>query len=184
MADRRPHGMTGTFIRPQVQAWFRRWRETLAAIAVASLGAWWAFASAGLLAWIGGALALGGVAVAGASFQRTRFRSHGGGVGVVQLDEGRLTYFGPLTGGSLDLRDITEVAHDPQGRPPHWVLRSPETTLAIPVDAEGAEALFDAFSQLPGLDLRAVTSVRDRPRGGVAVLWRKDGPAPSSRRLR
>ncbi len=176
--------MAAPVINPAVTAWLWRWREALAASAATALGAWWFLTSGGLLAWAGAAIALGGAALAAASIQRARFRSRGGGVGVVQLDEGRLTYFGPLTGGSVDLRDIDEVVFDPQGRPAHWVLRADEDDLAIPVDAEGTEALFDVFSQLPGLDLRAATAVGQHPPAVPKTLWRKGGPAPASRRLR
>ena len=175
--------MASPFFRPGVTVWLRRWGETLAAGGLGALGLWW-FATAGpLLSWAGGAVALIGAAATFAAFQRARFRPRGGGVGVVQLDEGRLTYFGPLSGGSVAVDDIETVALDPRHRPAHWILRDAETELLIPVDAEGAGALFDVFAQLPGLELRTVLTASARPPHAPTTLWRRGGPVPAARRL-
>ena len=174
--------MSDPFLRPEVKAWLRRWAETLAALALAALGVLW-FATGGpVLAWAGAALALAAGAAAYVAFRRARFGSPGGGVGVVHLDEGRLTYFGPLSGGSVDVQEVVSVGIDPRHHPAHWVVRDGETDLLIPVDAEGAGALFDVFALLPGFDLGAVRAASEEVRDLPATLWRRD-EVPGTRRL-
>ena len=176
--------MTDPFLRPETRAWLRRWGETLGTAAFAALGLWW-FATAGdVLAWVGGAVALGGGAASLAAFQRARFRSRGGGVGVLQLDEGRLTYYGPLTGGTIAVREIAAVAIDPRHRPAHWVMSGEGAELLVPIDAEGADVLLDVFAQLPGLDLQTVMAASRRPLRQPATLWWRDKGGAEVPRLR
>ena len=97
------------------------------------------------------ALAVGALLII-AGIQRGRFRTGSGGPGVVQIVEGRIAYFGPLTGGTAELGQLSRLVLDPSGKPPHWLLHQPgQLPLAIPLTAEGADALFDAFATLPGL---------------------------------
>ena len=175
--------MEAPFLQPAATAFIRRWGETLAAGGLAALGAWWFIAAGGILAWVGLALALGAAAAAVAAFRRARFRAGGGGVGVVQLDEGRLTYFGPLTGGTVAVDEIASVAINPRHRPAHWVLSGAGTELFIPVDAEGAGVLVDLFAQLPGLDLGAVVAASDGEFTVPTMLWRRTGVVAKLRRL-
>ncbi len=159
-------------IRPEIRAAFWRWREGIAGAAACSLGLYWALAERGILSWLGVALAAGGAALALAGWQRGRFRGAGDGPGVVQLDEGRLTYFGPLTGGAIAVREIRSLALDGSARPPHWLIEGPEGSLAIPVSAAGADGLFDVFSRLPGLDMQRVLAVLQEPPSTRSELWR------------
>ncbi|WP_338549176.1 hypothetical protein [Roseovarius phycicola] len=141
-----------SFIRPEAAANLFRWREALIGLAVLALGAWWALTLNGILSWVGMAFCVAGLVLTVTGLQRGRFRSNTGGPGIVQIDEGRVTYFGPLTGGSIDLSEMTELALDPTGQPAHWRLSQPgQPQLFIPVSATGNDALFDAFSSLPGL---------------------------------
>ena len=171
-----------SFVRPEVRDALRRWREALAGVVALALGLWWGVAGHGLLAWLGLALALAGLALALAGWQRGRFRQGGGGPGMVQLDEGRLIYFGPLTGGAVAVRDIRAVALEPQSRPPHWVLESADGALYVPVNAEGADLLFDVFAPLEGLDTGAVRAALAQPPARRTTLWR--APAPRLGRAR
>ena len=117
------------------------------------LGFWWAFfTGGGLLHWIGYALLLAGIALIATGLQKARFRTGQDGPGIVHVVEGRITYFGPLTGGVADLGGLRALTLDPTAHPPHWLLhQSGQTPLAIPLGAEGADALFDAFAALPGI---------------------------------
>ena len=84
--------------------------------------------------------------------QRARFRLGAGGPGVVRVDEGAIAYLGPLDGGAVALSEITKLCLDPISTPDHWILAQPgQPDLHIPLNAEGAEALFDAFASLPGM---------------------------------
>jgi hypothetical protein len=167
-----------SLVRPEARAAMWRWREVLAGAGVLAVGLWWALGTAGLLPWLGGALALAGGALIAAGIQRARFRGTGGGPGVVLVDEGRITYLGPFTGGTVALADLTALRLDPAARPPHWLLDQPgQPALAVPLAAEGADALFDAFATLPGI--RTERMLAEMRRGGdhPVVIWQ----APTAR---
>lgn len=85
-----------SFVRPEARAALWRWREVLVGLVVAAIGLWWALAAHGLVQWVGGAVLLTGLALILLGIQRGRFRTGTGGPGVVRVDEGLITYFGPL----------------------------------------------------------------------------------------
>jgi len=162
------------FLRPEAKAALWRWREVAGAMVVAALGLWWAMTSLGALSWLGGALVLVGLALGYTALQRLRFGRGGGGPGVVTADERRLTYFGPLTGGEVDLDDLSVLEYDPTARPPHWLLRtSGGQILAIPVSAEGADTLFDHFAALPELKAQTLLDVLSRTPPVRTIVWRR-----------
>ncbi|MCB1311317.1 MAG: hypothetical protein KDK29_05220 [Sedimentitalea sp.] len=173
-----------SFIRPEARAGIRRWREALAGGGALALGLWWALGPGGLLGWVGWGLVALSAALIVIGLQRGRFRAGGGGPGVVQVDEGRIAYFGPLTGGAVAASDLVRLELDRRGKPAHWVLEQPgQPPLYVPVNAEGAEALFDAFSALPGLRTeRMLAELAAQGRGRV-VIWQRGAPAPSTHRL-
>ena len=169
-----------SFIRPAARASLWRWREALAGAGALALGLWWLLGTTGLMPFVGGALALAGAALGLAGLQRARFRAGAGGPGVVRVDEGQIAYFGPLTGGVVALSEITALGLDPTGRPAHWVLSQPgQPDLHIPLNSEGAEALFDAFAALPGLRTEQMLAAMRARGGGPVTLWRRAGPAPA-----
>jgi hypothetical protein len=156
------------FLRPEVRAWFVRWREGLGGGAVALAGVWLA-AQGALLLWIGLAVAAAGGALAVAGVQRGRFRRAEDGAGVVRVVEGQLAYFGPETGGTMAFADLVSVTRADGA----WLLRASDgSQLAIPVGAVGADALFDAFAALPGLDPGALLVPGD------GAIWRRPAPRP------
>lgn len=171
-----------SFIRPELRAAFWRWREAVVAAGLALLGLWFLL-SGGLLQWIGVAVLLGAAALAVAGVQRGRFRGGGGGPGIVQVVEGQVSYFGPLTGGVAALSELEELRLDPTARPAHWILHRPsEPPLAIPVNAEGSDQLFDAFATLPGLRTERMLSEL-RGASMPVVIWQRRHAAPEARRL-
>lgn len=160
-----------SFVRPAARDALWRWRETLLGAGMVALGAWW-FAGSGILSWVGLAVLLAGAGLGLAGVQRGRFRTPPTGPGLVQIDEGRITYFGPLTGGSADLADLTRLDLDGGAYPPHWVLYQPaRPPLRIPISAAGAEALFDAFARLPGLRTGRLIAALRRPKRETRTLW-------------
>ncbi|PSL18914.1 hypothetical protein [Shimia abyssi] len=164
-----------SFIRPEARAALMQWREVLIGGAVAVLGFWWA-SGFGLLQWLGFALIAVGVVLILTGIQRGRFRSGRGGPGVVQVDEGEVTYYGPLNGGSVAMADLMRLELDGGSRPAVWVLtQAGVQPLQIPVNAEGADGLFDAFATLPGLKTEAMLAkLKARPNHSV-VIWQKPG---------
>lgn len=162
------------FLRPAAVALLRRWREVAFGAAVAAVGLWWGLAAFGPTAWAGWVVAAGGAALTWAALARLRFGRGGGGQGVVEIDERRLAYFGPLTGGMIDLDDLVALDLDPAARPPRWILTGPGgARLAIPADAEGADALFDLFAALPGLSPARLIAAQSQGGTAPVPLWRR-----------
>lgn len=171
------------FVRPEVAAGFRRWREALAWGALLAFGLWMVWQGYRHLAIV--SFVAGLVAVAtGASLMLgaiRRLRLHGEpGAGVVVVDEARIAYFGPRGGGVVDLPAIVRVEivsrpHVPSDSAHAWVLTAEDgERLAIPIGASGAEALFDALSPLPGIDFDAGAAAIAAPGPGRALIWARE----------
>ena len=163
-----------SFIRPEAQAALWRWREVLVGVGLALLGATWALTSYGLVRAIAFVLLALGVVFILAGLQRTRFRSGGGGQGVVQVIEGQVTYYGPLSGGAVAISELAALSLDGRSRPAHWLLVPDQgAALQIPVSAEGADALFDAFSGLRGLRTEHLLRIKQAGASQLQVVWRR-----------
>ena len=108
------------------------------------------------------------------AIRRARFAGDGMGPGVVQVVEGRILYMGPVTGGAVSLGELSAIAlrHDHTGAAA-WILSEPGQMLVVPVDAAGADALFDAFTALPGLGGQRLLAARRKTRMGEQTLWRR-----------
>lgn len=161
-----------SFVRPEAKTALARWAEAIAGAALLALALYWLIWGTGLLPYVGAALAPLAAAIVWLGIQRGRFRVGRDGPGAVQIAEGQISYFGPLTGGVRAIGSLKAVILDPTQAPPAWVLQVPgEEDLAIPLDAAGAEALFDAFAALPGLKtghmLRQLEQRPDHP----VVIW-------------
>ncbi|NVO57861.1 hypothetical protein HW561_18850 [Rhodobacteraceae bacterium B1Z28] len=173
-----------SFIRPEAKLALWRWREVLVAAFVLTLGLSWISGPGGLLGWLGWVLVAVSVALAVIGVQRARFRTGAGGPGVVTVDEGQITYLGPLDGGIFATREIERLALDPTSNPAHWILDQPgQPTLHIPVNAEGAEALFDVFSNLPGLKTEQMLSELNGGAAHPVVIWERHPSRPAHLRL-
>ncbi len=158
-------------LRPEARAFLWRAREVIAGVVVAALGLWWGWESFGILRWLGWALAALGMALVIGGVQRLRFRQAGRGPGLLSIDEGRVAYMGPLTGGAVDLDSVTRLRLDRRGRPAHWLLETGSEVLAIPVTADGGEALFDAFAALPGLKRGRMLELLNGDGRDVVTVW-------------
>lgn len=165
-----------TFFRPEAKAAVLRWREAIIGVLVALIGVWLVSGPGFLLAVPGYACLAGGVALIWMGIQRGRFRGPEGGAGAVQVDEGQVTYFGPLTGGTVALRELESLSLEGAMFPAHWRLaQKGQQALLIPVNAAGADALFDAFATLPGLKTeRMLNALKADPHQAV-LIWQR-GP--------
>jgi hypothetical protein len=172
------------FIRPEAQAQLRRWREVLVGAAVIVLGTFMITGPAGLVGMVGWPIALAGLALLVVGLQRARFRGAGQGPGTVQVDEGQIIYFGPLSGGAIALPDLMQLIYDPTAKPAHWQLHSRgQPELQIPVNADGAEALFDVFAALPGLRTQRMLSTMNTNTIHPVVIWQRHPDRASVKRL-
>lgn len=164
------------FIRQDVKQAIARFRDAIAGVAVALLGVYWALNSFGFMSILGTSMALAGALLIFAGIQRGRFRNGDGGPGVVNVDEGQVTYFGPIHGGSVVVADLEQVELRRLGRQTsEWILYDPATEpLHIPTNAEGAEALFDVFATLEGMHTENMLKSLKRPDRKPVVIWRSN----------
>lgn len=171
------------FLRPEAKALLIRWSEVIVVGVIIGIGLWIALPPGGLIVTGFGyvLMCLGAVAMVPA-VRRARFVSGGQGPGVVQIDEGRILFMGPETGGAMALDDLSvlSVRRDRGGKTA-WVMADATQLLVIPVDAAGADALFDAFAALPGLHIdRLIAAVQSRTHGSQR-LWARNAPVALTR---
>ncbi|MEP5152353.1 hypothetical protein [Planktotalea sp.] len=163
-----------SFIRPEAQAALWRWREVLLGSVLTALFLLWALSSFGIVRMIAFVLMALAIVLILAGIQRGRFRGKGGGQGVVQLIEGQVTYYGPLSGGAVALSELAALSLDGRSSPAHWLLVPDQgNALQIPIGAEGADALFDAFAGLQGLRIEHLLRIKQAEHPGLQVVWRR-----------
>ena len=160
-----------SFIRPELTTAALRWREVLAGAALALLGLWTATRGGYFLTPLGLALLALGAGWALTAWRRLRFQQEGEAPGIVRVTEAQIAYFGPRIGGFVGLPDLAEIRLLTLRGRRIWKLKQGDgQMLHIPVEADGADALFDAFAALPGIDTAAL----------VAALG-SDAPASDSK---
>ena len=162
-------------IRPEARAQIYRYREVIVGTVASVFGLWLFFFPGVVLPTIGLLILGAGVVQIVLGIRRLRFGGGGDAPGTVRVDEARVAYFGPLTGGFADLDLVTEIAVDHRHHPgAHWSLRAPgHDALLIPAQADNAEALLDAFAALPGFDAsRAIAALNARA-NQETVVWRR-----------
>ncbi len=157
-------------IRPELLAPLRRWSEVLTGLAIAGLGLWAVQSRDQFFQALAGLVVLAGLALAFAGWRRLRFQPAGEGPGIVQVLEAQISYFGPETGGFIGAGEVVELHLLADG--PAWRLVGQDgTRLDIPVAAQGAQALYDIFAALPGVDMGRVLAALDAPAPGSQPLW-------------
>ena len=162
-----------SFIRQDLRLAIWRYRDALIGIAVSLLGAYWAINGIGFIFILGISVIVVGALMAIAGIQRGRFRSGFGGAGVVQVVEGEVTYFGPYYGGSVVIENIEKVELDPTNRlAPVWVLYDRVAgRIRVPTNAEGADALFDVFASLEGIETERMLAELQKDHRKPVVIW-------------
>ena len=146
-------------IRPALIAAFRRAHEVIWAAGVIAAGAWLAWLGGYLLVPIGAAVICLGAALGVMAWRRMRFAQEILAPGVVEIDEGQIGYLGPTIGGYVSLPELAELRLITMRGRRLWRLKQTDgQTILIPVDAAGAERLFDAFASLPGMDTGALVA--------------------------
>jgi hypothetical protein len=167
------------FIRPELKEALSRFRDAVIGVGVSLFGIYWAINSQGFMSIVGTSLAVAGALLVFAGIQRGRFMVGSDGVGVVDVDEGQVTYFGPLGGGSVVIDDLLKVEYDATARPvAEWILHDPVNgELRIPTNAKGADALFDVFASLSGMQTEKMLAVLKTRRRKHVVIWQADRAA-------
>jgi hypothetical protein len=148
-----------SLIRPDLLAAARRNAELLTALALALFGGWTAWQGGYLLTPLGLALVAMGAGWALTTWRRLRFQQEGEAPGIVRVTEAQIAYFGPRVGGFVGLPELTEIRLLTLRGRRIWKLKQADGQLLhIPVESDGAEALFDAFAALPGIDIAALVA--------------------------
>lgn len=148
-----------SLIRPELLAAAHRFREGIAALAVVVLGGWIASYGGYLLLPVGAVIAALGLGWTVVSLRRLQFQQDGEAPGIVRVTEAQIAYMGPRVGGFVGLPELAEVRLLTLRGRRAWKLRQGDgQQLYIPVEADGAEALFDAFASLPGMDTAALVA--------------------------
>lgn len=165
-------------MNPQALAALRRHRETIGAGLVVALGLWTSAQGGLILIPLGLLIAALGAALTLAAWRRARFAQPGGAPGMVEIDEGQVGYLAPDLGGFLSLQDLTEIRILTIRGARVWRLKQADgQALLIPVEAQGAERLFDAFAHLPGLETGALVRALEAPAAEnlaeARVIWRR-----------
>lgn len=174
------------WLRPEVTETIWRAREVIWAGLVVAAGGW--LIGLGGLVLVPVGLVVGGIGavLAVTAFRRMRFEQSVEAPGIVELDEAQVGYLGPELGGFLSLQELVELRLLSLRGRRLWRLKQADgQALLIPVDAKGAERLFDAFANLPGMDtagLVAALEPASLPTGAALtlaaqtrVIWRREG---------
>ena len=102
-----------SFVRPELAARFRTWREPIAWGALVAVGlwlAWYGYRRLDLLLFVLGlVLVATGLGLLRGALRRLRLHADQPGEGVVVIDEARIAYLGPRGGGFVDLPAIARV---------------------------------------------------------------------------
>jgi hypothetical protein len=181
-----------SFLRPEITEVLNRWREVIAAGAGAALGLWLIFRPGYVLPAIGLILAVLCLGWAAVAVRRLRFRQSGEAPGIVRVTEAQIAYLGSRIGGFVGLPDLTELRLLTHRGHRVWKLRAATgEVLHIPVEADGADALYDAFAGLPGMDTSALVAAlgTDAPTDSNVValnsadrlIWTRKGAGIVSR---
>lgn len=159
-------------IRPEFIAMLRRFSEVILATGILAFGLWLIALGGYLLTPVGTALGAFGVAWALLALRRLRFAQTIDSPGVVEVDEGQIGYLGPTTGGYVSIPELVELRLlSLRGRRVWRLKQADGQALLIPVDATGADRLFDAFASLPGMNTLSLVAALDaKPSTGATNL--------------
>lgn len=165
-----------SFIRREVLHGLIRLREVILGGVIGAVGL--------RLAWLGGyffgplglaVLALG-IGWAMLAWRRIRFAQAGDAPGMVEVNEGEIAYFGPRLGGTVGVPDLAEIRIlSLRGRRVWRLKQGDGQVILIPVEAAGADQLFDAFAALPGMDTAVLVAALAPQGAGTGNVLALDG---------
>ena len=161
-------------IRPEVAAFLARWQEVIFAGLIAAFGLWLAVLGGYVLLPIGGAMVVLAASMAVLALRRVQFTRPTTAQGMVEVDEAQIGYFGPDDGGFISLQDMVELRLLRVAGRQMWRLKQSDgQALLIPLDAQGAAALFDAFAALPDMDTAALVAGLTGEAAEIRPIWRR-----------
>ncbi|MEM7240746.1 MAG: hypothetical protein AAF429_01040 [Pseudomonadota bacterium] len=169
------------FLRPEINAWWGKWKEPAMLWIAALMCVYFAITSDGLVMvliflGLGAGMALVGIG----SYRTIRVTGGGIAIGHVEVDERQVTYFLGGEGFSIAIDNLTEVALDAvqdrlKGQELFWVLKdSVGSIIRIPVGAAGAERMFENLAALEGLSHQDALKVMQNRGEQYQVIWSKN----------
>lgn len=172
-----------TFIRPEVGAALKQWREVIIFAGLVLFGVY----LIGRGVDRGSSLPVGfGIAlVAIFSVQlvtavlRVMLQKPVKAVGVVEVKERQVGYLAPDGGAFVSLDDLTRLEIVTNDRGPveddvFWVLSHlGGDPLLIPASAQGSELLFDAFAALPRVDFEKAVRAMGSTENARFLIWER-----------
>jgi hypothetical protein len=165
-----------SFIRPKARREIERWSEVAAAVGAALVGTLLMRMGGFLFLPVGALLTLLSLGWLLNALRRLSFQRPVAAPGVVEVIEGQVGFFGPTFGGFVALDDVAELRLTDFHGARQWRLRTLSgEVLLIPIDATGAEKLFDAFATLPGIDMAALSAALNRG-ASTLPLWTRPAP--------
>jgi hypothetical protein len=171
-----------SFVRPEVAEAIRRYGEPAIYAAIAALCLWKGVALLAAGAWIGLApMALGLVAAFAVLGTAERAlvarRSAAAGPGIVTVQEGRISYFGPHGGATVAVDALVRVdivTGDDDAGDARWELTDEMgKRMSIPAGAANAGTLLDVLGGLPGFNNMAVVLAMRAEEPGRTPIWRR-----------
>jgi len=173
-------------IRPELLAALSRAREVILGLVLAVAGGWTGWLGGYFFVPLGILLAFVGLGWALLALRRLRFVQGGDAPGMVEVNEGQIAYYGPSVGGVVGLPELVEIRLITMRGRRLWRLKQADgQAILIPVEAAGAERLFDAFAALPGMDTSALVAAlnpQEQSEGRALVLeaemrvvWKRSG---------
>ncbi len=163
----------------------RKWSEALVMAAVLLVAIWLylradATANAALLV-IASILIGASIALLFLAIRRVRLHSEKQGFGMVEVQERKITYFGPDTGGAVSIDDLSKVeivSTHATGYVDvtYWQLTDRwGNILIIPAGAEGSDAMVDSFSALSGVKYDLIIAAMAATDDALFTIWKKTG---------
>jgi len=166
-------------IRPEAAAFLTRWSETAIAAAVTVAALWIVGLPTFSLNWLsvvlGAPLAIAGIVWMRVAIRRAR-AGRGEGEGRMFVEERRVLHVGSFGNVQVDLDDATRIDLMARGQRASLMVHLPDgPPTALPLGAEGVDALYDALTGLPGMDTDALHARLARARraanGEIITVW-------------
>jgi len=176
-------------IRPEVASLLKRWFEPAVALSATLVALWIVGLPDFRLNWLsvllGAPLAIAGIVWLRVAIRRARGQG-GAGQGELFVEERRVLHIGSFGNVQVDLDDASRIDLFARGARASLMVHTPDgPPVALPLEAAGVDALYDALTGLPGMDTDALHArlARARKAGNdeIGAIWTR--PAPKASRI-
>ncbi|MDT2033901.1 MAG: hypothetical protein RMX61_07245 [Planktomarina sp.] len=164
-----------SFVRPEAISYFQNYRGFILSAMIVIAGVYILASSFGTTRIAGGVILIIGLLVGHDAYRRFKFPDGRGGLGVLEVDERRVSYlFGGIeTSISMDSLDRIELHRSVKGLVT-WIFYGPDGMLSVPGDAEGTDALFDALVALPGINYSQAEAAMQGTDPDIFLIWQRN----------